>query len=151
MAPNEKSISMEQEAPSTTEAEETHDRRMTVIGLSALGMAAIEAVCSFLILVNGVATILGLGAITVAGGIVALHAESIRYPLLALATLGAMLNLFGQFNAMRLRNDPAAAWRKRSLTKKQKRRDTLVFTMSIVTLLLVASELLAHWHLHGHV
>src|SRR5271169_4985528 len=104
MDPNEKSISIERDALNTSEAQETHDRRMSVISLSGLGMAAIEAICAFLILVNGIATILGFGAITIAGGIVALHTESIRYPLLTLATLGAVLILFGQFNAIRLRN-----------------------------------------------
>jgi len=151
MSQNSESISAELEVGNAVEIQEKQDRRMGLISLSALGMAVIEAACAFLILANGIATVLGLSAVTVAGGASLLHSDPIRYPLLTLAALGALLNLFSQANAWRLRNDPAAAWRKRPLTTKQKRRNAMVLALSILTLVIVTAELWAHAQMHARI
>ncbi len=81
-----------------------------------------------------------------------LHSEPVRLPLLALATFGSLLNLFVLWNARRLRHRPAAQWRIKPLRFRDKLRNRIVFSASMITLLMVVSELVLHpstypgWH-----
>lgn len=83
-----------------------------------------------------------------AQGAAFIHAAAIRLPILAVATLGALLNLWLLFNAWNLRRAGSAMWRIKPLTLKEQRRIILIAAMSIVTLL-VASELYLHYKEHG--
>jgi hypothetical protein len=97
------------------------------------------------LLMSGVATGLTLHASR-------LHSEPVRLPLLALATLGSVLNLFVLWNARRLRRKPEAQWRIRPLRFRDKLRNGIVLAASALTLLMVISELVLHpivypgWH-----
>jgi len=138
---------------STAKEQENSQRRLRTLSLATLGMAALQAACAFLILVNTISPLLGAGAVIAAGAVSALHSMHsvwLRYPLLLFAAIGALLALFSQINAWILRNDPAAAWRRRPLTGAQKRRSAMIFATSVITLALIASEFWAHWHFHGH-
>ena len=151
MDPTTNSLTGNMAKVDVTNNQEETTVRMAAISIGALAMAMVEAACAFLILVNGISALLGTSALAAAGGASALHSDLIRYPLLVLATLGAALNLFSLANAARLRNSPAASWRKKSLTRKQKIRNALVASASILTLIIVAGELWAHWRMHNHI
>lgn len=81
-----------------------------------------------------------------------LHSEPVRLPLLALATFGSLLNLFVLWNARRLRRRPEAKWRIKPLRFRDKLRNRIVFSASMITLFMVVSELVLHpstypgWH-----
>ena len=64
--------------------------------------------------------------------------------MLALAGAGAFVNLGLLWNAERMRRNPAARWRIRPLTKKERLEKWLQLGASVLTLLLIAGELLAH-------
>jgi hypothetical protein len=78
-----------------------------------------------------------------------LHREAIRIPLLTIGAIGAVINLLLLWNEERLRRSPASAWRIRPLTAKQRRRRWIQLILAILTLLLVAAELITHpWFHH---
>ena len=112
-------------------------------------LAAIEAVCLFLVSANGLIVLLGGAAIGLAQGAAWIHSAPIRLPLLGLATLGALLNLWLLANSWRLRNSPSARWRKKPLLPSERRRITLVAILSVLALLFVAAELFLHHRYHG--
>jgi hypothetical protein len=124
-------------------------KTQVLLGFGSLTFAAIEAVCLFLVTANGLAVLLGGASIVLAQGVAFFHSAAIRIPLLSLATIGALLNLWLLFNAWRLRRASSAQWRRKPLEKKERRRITIVATLSILTLMFVAAELFLHHRLHG--
>jgi hypothetical protein len=123
--------------------------RSVWFGYTSLALAAIEAVCVFLVSASGLAALVGGFAITLSQGILFFHSAAIRLPILAVATLGALLNLWLMWNHFRLRNAPAAQWRIQPLTSRERTRIGLVTTMSVLTLVCVAAELYFHHRFHG--
>ncbi len=118
-------------------------------GLSALTFSIIEGVCAGLVLLKGVALFSGLVALMAAGASSWLHQDQVRIPLMVFATAAALANLYIVWNGWRLRRAPAAAWRVRPLTAREKRRTTFVLLSSIVTLALIAGEIYGHHVLHA--
>jgi hypothetical protein len=124
-------------------------KSQVLLGLGSLTLATIEAICLIFVTANGVALLLGGASIAFAQAVVVFHSAAIRIPLLSLATIGAMLNLWLLFNAWRLRSAPSARWRRKPLDKKERRRIIVVATLSILTLAFVATELFLHHRFHG--
>jgi len=114
---------------------------------ASLLLAAVEAVCVFVVGANGVAALVGSSGIVLAEGARIFHQAAIRLPLLALATGVALFNLWMLLNSWRLRRAPAAQWRIRPLQAHERRRIGLIAVLS--TLLFVTAELFLHHKLHG--
>jgi len=117
----------------------------------ALALAAAESLCVAAVGLSGVRVALGLTSLLAAGAAgpaKGFHREAIRIPLLTLGAVGALLSLLLLWNEAKLRRNPAAAWRIRPLTAKQRRRRNLQLIMAVVTLLLVAAELITHTWFH---
>ncbi|HUX43359.1 MAG TPA: hypothetical protein VMV57_01285, partial [Terracidiphilus sp.] len=76
------------------------------------------------------------------------HQDAIRIPMLAIATVGAVVNLAVIAWIRHLRARPSAQWRKRELTVKQKRSERLQIVLAIVTLVLVGLETWTHSLVH---
>src|ERR1700731_3027627 len=124
-------------------------QRFLTVG--SLGFAIVQGVCAMAVFVSGISTALGLStlaAVTAAGPATGLHANRFRIPMLALAGLGAVVNLVLFWNVERMRRNPAARWRMRPLTRKQRWEKGIQLGASILTLLLIAGELLAHPMFH---
>lgn len=68
---------------------------------------------------------------------------------MVIAVLGSVLNLYVVWKIRSLRARPASQWRVQPVTAKQRRSETIQIVLSILTLLLVAGEILAHQILHG--
>lgn len=120
-------------------------RRVLTVG--SFGLAAVQAVCVAAVFVSGVSTALGFStliAATAAGPATGFHANRFRIPMLALAGVGAVVNLFLFWNAERIRRNPAARWRQRPLTRNQRLEKWIQLSASVLTLLLIAGELIAH-------
>ena len=121
------------------------------ITVGSLGLAIIQGVCATAVFFSGISTALGLSTVaaaTAAGPATGLHANRFRIPMLALAGLGAVVNLVLLWNAERMRRNPAARWRMRPLTRKERWEKGIQLGASILTLLLIAGELLAHPMFH---
>jgi hypothetical protein len=117
------------------------------ITVGSLGLAIIQGICATAVFVSGISTALGLSTVaaaTAAGPATGFHANRFRIPMLAIAGLGAVVNLVLLWNAERMRRNPAARWRMRPLTRKERWEKGIQLAASILTLLLIAGELLAH-------
>ena len=111
---------------------------------SSFSLALIEAVCVLFLSVSKFGILLGVAAFMSAEIASPFHADRVRVPLLGLAFIGAVANLFLLWNAHRLRNAATAAWRKRALTASQRRRIIFLVALSLLTILLVVGEFWIH-------
>lgn len=115
-------------------------------------LAAVESICVAAVGLSGLRVALGLTSLLAAGAggpARGLHQEAIRIPLLTIGAVGAAISLLLLWNEQRLRRNPSAAWRMRPLTTQQRRRRWLQLGLAILTLLLVAAELITHpWFHH---
>lgn len=116
--------------------------------IGAFILAAIEAVC--VVYLSAAKAGFIIAAAAVAGGTWAtvLHRDIIRIPMLAASTAAALANLFLLWKAHRLRNAPAAAWRKKPLKTSESWRIRIVLVLSLLALGLTATEIYFHRLLH---
>jgi len=122
-----------------------------LLAWGSFALAAAESICVAAVGLSGMRVALGLTSLLAAGAggpARGLHSEAIRIPLLTLGALGALISLLLLWNEERLRRNPAAAWRMRPLTPKQRRRRWFQLGLAILTLLLVAAELITHPWFH---
>ena len=122
-----------------------------LLAWGSFALAAAESICVAAVGLSGMRVALGLTSLLAAGAggpARGLHSEAIRIPLLTLGAIGALISLLLLWNEERLRRNPAAAWRIRTLTPKQRRRRWLQLGLAILTLLLVAAELITHPWFH---
>jgi hypothetical protein len=120
----------------------------SLINWSAFLFAALQSVCSAFIALNGVRLLIGIGAFAAASGALKLadrmHIDAIRIPMMLLALVGSVLNLVILWQVWRLRRRPASAWRQQSVSKKKIASEWFQFTLSVLTLVLLAAEFVAH-------
>lgn len=117
----------------------------------SLALAAAESLCVAAVGLSGMRVALGMTSLLAAGAsgpARGFHREAIRIPLLTLGVIGAAISLLLLWNEDRLRRNPAAAWRIRPPTPSQRRRRWFQLGAAIVTLLLVAAELVTHPWFH---
>lgn len=124
-----------------------------LINWSAFLFAVLQSVCSVFIALNGVRLLIGVGAFAAASGALKLadhmHIAAIRIPMMLLALAGAVLNLLVLWQVWRLRRRPASAWRQQPVSKKKIASEWLQLTLSVLTLVLLAAEFVAHLVLHA--
>ena len=120
---------------------------------SGLAFAILQSACTAVVAISGLRVAIGLGALAAAAGIHApaqgFHQDAVRIPMMALAFLGAVVNLYVVWKVRRLRNRPAARWRVQPVSKKKLHSERFQIALSILTLLLLAAEWIAHFKLKG--
>lgn len=117
----------------------------------ALALATAESICVAAVGLSGLRVALGFTSLLAAGAggpARGFHREAIRIPLLILGAVGALLSLLLLWNEAKLRRNPSAAWRIQPLTPQQRRRRRLQLWLAVLTLLLVAAELITHPFFH---
>src|SRR5260370_35947637 len=123
-----------------------------LINWSSMVFALLQSVCSAVVAISGLRVAIGLGALAPAARADApgrgLHQDAIRIPMMALALAGSMLNLFVLWPVRNLRNRPAAQWRRQPLSAAKKYSERLQYALSILTLILLATEWFAHRLIH---
>jgi hypothetical protein len=124
-----------------------------LINWSAFFFAVLQSVCSAVIALNGVRLLIGVGAFAAASGALKLadrmHINAIRIPMMLLALAGSLLNLVVLWQVWRLRRRPASAWRQTAVPRQKIASEWFQFTLSVLTLLFLAAEFVAHRLLHG--
>lgn len=112
-------------------------------------LALVQSGCAILVSIQRIAVPLGLVSLaSVQHHERAFHQDAVRIPMLAVAALASAVNLYVLCNAWRLRNRPEARWRREPLARREKLRAGWVLASSLVTLALVAGELVVHPHYH---
>ena len=138
--------------PSLTEAETVHtdkileqqNRVPMTRSWGAFLLATVEAACLFVVTAGRSGILLSSITTSITGWLAFVHRDAFRIPALLLASAGSMLNLHILWRAHRLRNAPAAAWRKKQLTRRDRWRIGIVLSLSVLTLLTAAGEVYFH-------
>jgi hypothetical protein len=127
-------------------------RLAPTVGRTSLLFAILQSLCTAVLTVSGIRVAIGLTALAAAGGIYApakgFHQDAIRIPMLIVAAAGAVVNLLVLGWIWRLRAQPEAQWRRRTLTTKEKRSERLQVALAILTLVLVGLETWTHPMVH---
>jgi len=126
--------------------------KLRYLGGASMVIALAQSLCTAVLTISGIRVAIGLTALAAASGIYApakgWHQDAIRIPMLAVATVGAVVNLAVIAWIRHLRARPSAQWRKRELTARQKRSERLQIVLAIVTLVLVGLETWTHTLVH---
>jgi len=119
---------------------------------SGIVFALLQSACTAVIAISGLRVAIGLSALAAAAGIHApahgFHQDAIRIPMMVLALLGAVLNLYVVGKVRRLRSRPASQWRQQPVTKKKLNSERFQIALSVLTLLLLAAEWITHPFIH---
>ena len=76
------------------------------------------------------------------------HADWIRIPMICLALIGSLVNIAILIQVRRLRNRPAAQWRRKALTGHQVRMERIQWALSLAALVLIGIEEYLHLGFH---
>ena len=124
---------------------------MSVVASSLL-FSVLQSICTAIVALNSVRLAIGIGSLAMTTGLGAAmeHFHQITWlrVTLLVGALSGSISTFGiVLRAIRLRNRPAARWRLRPLSSKQKRMELLQVSLSLLTLLLVVVEEYLHFRL----
>ena len=123
-----------------------------IVGATSLMFIVLQSLCTAVMAISGVRVVIGLGALAAAGGVqehaAGWHADAIRIPMMAIAVIGSVVNLFVIRRIRALRSRPSARWRAVPVSAKRRRSENFQIAMAVVSLLLVAAEWLSHHIVH---
>jgi adenylate cyclase len=120
------------------------------ISLGAVIFGVLGAPCAVTTLISPLAVALGAGGLFGLSAVLTfLDQSAIRIPILALTALAALANLYTIRHARKLRREEKVAAHLKVMTKLEKRRTFFVLAASLLTLGIVAFEVVAHMLLHG--
>jgi hypothetical protein len=121
---------------------------MWAVSFTSLLFILLQSACTAAIVFGGFSTVLGLGSLAAALGLTRLtgrfHSDAIRIPMMVLALAGSLINLYVLWRVRALRARPASQWRVRPVTSRQRRAELFQLSLSIITILLVLAEGIAH-------
>ena len=127
---------------------------LKLVNWTIFSFALLQSVCSAFIALSGIRLLIGVGAFAAATGVLKLadrmHIDAIRIPMMLLALAGSAINLLALWRVWSLRRRPASAWRQQPVSARKRTSEFLQFSLSVLTLLLLAAELYAHHRLFGN-
>jgi hypothetical protein len=130
-----------------SDSEETSAKHGTSLGAIIFGI--LGAPCAIATLIGPLAVILGVGGLFgLAGALTFLDQSIVRIPILVLATLAALANLYTLRQARKLRMESKVPAHLKTMTTLEKRRTAIVLGASVVTLGIVLFEIVAHILMH---
>jgi hypothetical protein len=131
---------------------EISKKRLWWINVTGLMFAILQSACTAVMAVSGFRVLIGLGALAIAAGTNApargFHADAIRIPMMLLALVAALGNLYMLWRVRSLRARPAAQWRMQPVSKTKKRSEMLQFALASLTLVVLALEFVTHSMMH---
>jgi adenylate cyclase len=136
-------LSGEQAKPLVNDAPDGLGKRTTSLGAIIFGI--LGAPCAAATLIGPLAVAFGVGGLFgLAGALSFLDQSVIRVPVLVLATLAALANLYTLWRARELRRESRVPEHLKNMTTLEKRRTALVLAASLLTLGIVVFEIIAH-------
>lgn len=131
---------------------EDAERRVRWANVGSLLFALLQSACTAVLAISGFRVLIGLGALAAAAGIHApakgFHQDAIRIPMMIVALVGALANLYVLWRVRSLRARPSAQWRMQPLTPATTRSERLQLVLAILTLVLLAAEWIIHPMIH---
>lgn len=126
-------------------------KRLGILSGTSLVFAVAQSLCTAVVTVSAVRVAIGVGALaagSIYGPLVSFHRAAIRVPMLIIAVAGSVINLLVLAWIWRLRHLPSAQWRRRDISKKERRSEWTQVALAVLTLVLVALEAWTHALLH---
>jgi hypothetical protein len=131
----------------------SQDKRPWLLGVTSFFFILLQSACTAVMAISGVRVIIGLSALAAAAGLnrpaTGFHADAIRIPMMVIAVLGSLVNLYVIWRIRTLRARPSSQWRTIPPTAQQKRAETFQIVLAILTLALVVAEWLTHRIVHN--
>jgi type VI protein secretion system component VasK len=124
---------------------------MRLLTSASLILALLQSLCTAILTISGIRMAIGLSALaasSIYAPILGFHGDAFRIPMLALATIGAVVNLLVLAWIWWLRSRPSAQWRKREASRNERRSERIQVALAVLTLLLVGVEGWAHVIVH---
>jgi len=130
-----------------SDSPESAAQKRTSIGAIVFGI--LGAPCAVVTLIGPLAVAVGAGGVFGLAGVLTFLDQSVlRVPVLVLTTLAAIANLYTLRHAKKIRMEAKVPAQIKTMTTLEKRRTTFVLAASVVTLGIVAFEVVAHFLLH---
>ena len=133
--------------------ETTRTKRSWLIGLSSFVFVLLQSACTAVTALSGLRLLIGIGSLAAASAgvklLVAFHVDAIRIPMLVLAVVGSVINLYVLWRIRSLRARSSSSWRAVEVTPQKKRAETIQIALAVLTLLLVLVEMGFHLRYHG--
>lgn len=127
--------------------------RSWIIAATSFLFILLQSACTAVMAISGVRVLIGLGALAAASGLnrpaTGFHGDAIRIPMMSLAVLGSVVNLYVLWRIRSLRARASSQWRMQPVSARQKRNEMLQVALAIFTLLLVAVEYATHLIVHN--
>ena len=119
-----------------------------LIAWVSLVFALIQSYCSAILVVSRIRTLIGMPPLAAAAGGYApasgIHANAIRIPMMALALIGSLVNLYFVGRIRRLRAHPGSPQPEEKVPAAKLNSERLQIALSIITCLLLLAEWVAH-------
>jgi hypothetical protein len=118
-----------------------------VVACSSLVFAVLQSLCTAFVAISGLRLVIGFSSLASALGAHVpwrLHADRIRIPMVLLALVGALINLYAIQRIRRLRQRPAAQWRMQPVRAAKLRSENIQILLAVATLALLFVEELLH-------
>ena len=139
--------------PSESSKLEPGTGRSWIVAAGSFCFVLLQSACTAVTAISGLRLLIGLTSLTAAslipGFIFTIHTDRIRIPMLIVAVVGSLVNLYILWRIRSLRSRPSSQWRIQPSTAKQLRSERFQFVLSVLTLVLVVIESAIHHHLHG--
>jgi len=124
-----------------------------LVSVTSIFFVLLQSACTAVMAISGVRVVIGLGALAAASGLgraaEGFHRDAIRIPMMAIAVLGSVINLYVIWRIRALRSRPSAQWRMTAPTNEQIRSERFQIALAVVTLLLVVAEWMTHRIVHN--
>lgn len=133
--------------------EETTGAKTWALNFTSLFFILVQSACTAVMAISGIRVLIGLSALAAAtvgvnGPATGFHRDAIRIPMMTIAVVGSLINLYVLWRIRSLRARPASQWRVQPATPKQVRSERIQAALAYVTLLLVAAEGITHHIIH---
>jgi hypothetical protein len=127
--------------------------RSWIAAVIGFAFVILQSACTAVTAISGLRLLIGVTSLTAAsllpGFIFTIHTDRIRIPMLIIAVIGSVVNLYVLWRIRSLRSRPSSQWRMQPVSSKQRRSETFQFVLSVLTLVLVAIECTIHYRQHG--
>lgn len=129
------------------------ETRWSVVGVVSIGFIVLQSLCTMVMAVSGVRVLIGLTALAAAAGLnrpaSGWHQDAIRIPMMVVAVVGSVANLYVIWRVRSLRARPSSQWRMEPVALKTLRAERWQMALAIMSLVLVALEWWTHRIVHN--
>lgn len=129
------------------------ETKRSLLTVASLGFILLQSLCTWVMAVSGVRVLIGLTALAAASGLNrpawGWHRDAIRIPMMLVAVVGSVMNLYIIWRMRSLRARPSSRWRMEPIPAKKLRAERWQIALAVLSLLLVALEWWTHRIVHN--